>query len=311
MGWSTTPDLTTFLTAAHGYLCARAAENILMLTAAQEALDGKRSLSGDPLYGWWAPESGGGPRSAFLHDPSGPLLIAGRMPETAAAIAAPLARGNRVVSGVDACAPAADAFAAVWRQRAGVTVKVQHSNQVYRLAEAAADYAGPPGRARSATWADRELLVAWLRACGSEVGDLVSMAEESADDMLGYGGAVFWETGGRPVAMAVMTRVVSGVVRVMNVYTPPAFRGRGYAMAVMIAVSRAALVGRAREVVIIADRTRLLRRAVRFGFEHVAERATLSFGPPTGPLPRLTGPSPRLPSGPMPGVPTGPIPRLW
>jgi hypothetical protein len=69
----------------------------------------------------------------------------------------------------------------------------------------------------------------------------------------------------------------------------------------------------------IADRNRLLRRAVRFGFEQVAERAMLSFGPPTGPMPRLTGPSPRLPSGPMPGapsgpmpgVPTGPIPRLW
>jgi GNAT superfamily N-acetyltransferase len=304
MGWHTTPDLDKFLAAASGYLTACAAENITLLQAAQEAVGRGHEHAGDSLYGWWAPSGGAMPQGAFLHGPSGPLLIAGRAPEIAAALAAPLARAQqRAVSGVDAGVVAADAFAAAWRQRAGVAARMHRSSHVYRLAGALSEYQGPPGRARSATWADRELLVGWLRAFGHETGVLADMPEASADDMLGYGGAVLWEADGRPVAMAIMTRVVAGVVQVTNVYSPPEFRGRGYGVAVMVAVSRAALVGRAREVVMIADRVRPLRSPVRLGFEMIGERAVLSFGPPTGAMPKVTGPMPR--------VPTGPMPRVW
>jgi hypothetical protein len=302
MGWYTTADLDKFLTVAGGYLRARPAENIAALTAVQDALDSERGHSGDPLYGWWAPTDAAEPRGAFLHDPSRPLLVVGRAPETAAALAAPLSRAGRIVSGVDATADAADAFAAAWRQRAGVDVKVHRSSQLYRLVGVIQDYEGPPGRARSATWADRGLLVEWLRAFANEVGDLGRVPEDSADGMLGYGGAVLWEADGAPVAMAVVTRPVAGVVRILIVYTPPGYRGHGYGIAVMVAVSRAALVGRAREVVLITDRATPLRRASRLGFELVGERAELSFGPPTGPLPRMTGPIPRVPTGPLPRI---------
>ena len=37
MGWCTTSDLDQFLTVAGGYLTARAAENTLLLSAAQAA----------------------------------------------------------------------------------------------------------------------------------------------------------------------------------------------------------------------------------------------------------------------------------
>jgi hypothetical protein len=304
MGWYTTADLDKFLTAAGSYLRARAAENIVLLTAAQDARDGRRAghgSGGDSLYGWWEPPDGAETRGAFLHGPSGPLLIAGRAPETAAALAAPLSRAGRVVSGVDARVAAADAFADAWRQRAGVAVKLHRSSHVHRLAAAVGEYEAPPGRARSATWADRELLVSWLRAFGNEVGDLTAMPEASADDMLGYGGAAFWEVDDTPVAMAIVAPAVAGVVRISNLYTPPEHRGHSYSIAVLVAVSRAALIGRAREVVLITDRVRPMRSASRLGFELLEERAVLSFGPPTGPIPRVTGPQPRV---------TGPMPRL-
>lgn len=312
MGWHTTADLDKFLTAAGQYLRAQAAENIVLLTAANAAnaaestrggKPGGRSHSGDSLYGWWEPLDGAEPRGAFLHDPSAPLLIAVRAPETAAALAAPLSRAGRVVSAVEARDAAADAFADTWRQRAGVAVKMHRVSHVHRLAGAIGEYEAPPGHARSATWADRELLVAWLRAFGNEVGDLTAIPEASADGMLGYGGAVFWEAGGNPVAMAMVAPAVAGVVRVSNLYTPPQHRGHAYAIAVLVAVSRAALVGRAREVVFITDSTRPIRRASRLGFELIGERAILSFGPPTGPFPRV-------PTGPMPRMPTGPMPRF-
>lgn len=328
MGWNTTADLGKFLTAAGGYLRARAAENIVLLTAAQDALnalnaldalDGKRGgrgghggqghdgqgHDGDPLYGWWEPPDGAEPRGAFLHDPSRPLLIAGQVPEIAAALAAPLSRAGRVVSGVDARAGAADAFADAWRQRAGVSVQMQRSSHVHRLVTSVAGYAeyaeyeAPPGRARPATWADRDLLVNWLRAFGNETGDLTVMPEASADDLLGFGGAAFWEADGTPVAMTMAAPAVAGAVRIRNLYVPPEHRGHGYAIAVLVAVSRAALIGRAREVVLITDGVRPMRRVSRLGFELLGERSVLSFGPPTGPMPRLSGPQPRL-SGPQP-----------
>ena len=299
MGWYTTADLDEFLSASGDYLRTSAAENIVLLTAAQEALDGKRDgeRDGDSLYGWWEPPDGTGPRGAFLHHPPRPLLIAGRAPETAAALAAPLARRCRSVSAVDACAQAADAFADAWRQRAGVAVKMNRNSRVHRLTGSVAEYEAPPGRARSATWADRDLLVAWLRAFANEVGDLTTIPEASADDLLGYGGAAFWEQDGRPVAMAMVAPAVAGAVRVSNLYTPPQHRGHSYAIAVLVAVCRAALVGRAREVVLVTDGVRPMRRAARLGFELLVERAVLSFGPPTGPMPvmsRRTGPMPRL-----------------
>lgn len=302
MGWHTTTDLDKFRAAAGGYLRARAAENIALLAAAQDVLEGKRTChgrGGGPLYGWWEPPGGAEPRGAFLHDPPRPLLIAGPAPEPAAALAAPLARAGRgrTVSAVDACTQAADAFADAWRQRACVGVTMHRNSHVHRLTGSVAEYEAPPGHARSATSADRDLLVEWLRALGNEVGDLTAIPEASADDLLGYGGAAIWESGGKPAAMAMVAPAVASAVQVSNLYTPPGHRGRGYAIAILVAVCRAALVGRAREVVMVTDGVRPMRRISQLGFELLGERAVLSFGPPTGPLPvisRRTGPMPRL-----------------
>jgi hypothetical protein len=301
MGWCTTRDLDRFLTVAGGYLTSRAAENTLLLSAAHAARTAPAAqasgTAGAPafLFGWWEPPDGGGPRGAFLHDPPVPLLIAGRAPEMAAALATELARAGRFVCGVDAPAAAADAFAAAWSQRAGVAVRVHRHSRVYRLPGTMPAGEGPAGRPRVATAADRPLLVEWLRAFRGEVGQLTGAPEATADDLLGYAGATFWETGGSPVSMAAVTRPVSRTVRVTMVYTPPDLRHHGYASAVSLAVSRAALAGHAREVVLITDGARPLRQATRMGYELIGERALLSFGSPTGPLPRLpTGPLPRL-----------------
>ncbi|WP_300609224.1 GNAT family N-acetyltransferase, partial [Trebonia sp.] len=190
---------------------------------------------------------------------------------------------------------AADAFAAAWSQRAGVAVRVHRRSRVYRLAGTVPEHAGPAGRYRVATETDRALLVEWLRAFGAEVGELAAAPAATADDLLGYGGAVFWEVAGAPVAMAALTRLVAQAVRLSMVYTPPDSRHNGYASAVMLAASRASLADGASEVVLITETNRSERLAPRLGYELIGERAVLRFGPATGPMPRLqTGPMPRL-----------------
>src|SRR5580692_10559219 len=151
MGWCTTSDHDRFAAAAGGYLRSRAAENTMMLSAAATVGSGRHTqVVGQPaaagadggdteiLYGLWEPPDGSGPRGAFLHDPAVPLLIAGRTPEMAAALAGTLAKMGRHVVGVDAPVEAADAFAAAWSQRSRAAIRVHRHCRVYRLTAAAA-----------------------------------------------------------------------------------------------------------------------------------------------------------------------------
>ena len=248
MGWCTTFDLERFGAAAGGYLRSRAAENTLLLSAAQAAgtertaSTGWRAQAGsrppggtDPgvLFGWWEPPGGGEPRGAFVHDPAAPLLISGRAPEMAAALAVTLAKMGRQVFGVDAPTEAADAFAAAWSQRAGTTVRAHRNCRVYRLAggplggpsretpaqrplaratppnglpalpasgawPAASGWPppempGPVGRLRAATAEDKGLLAGWLIAFAAEAAERIGSPADLAADLISYGGAVFWE----------------------------------------------------------------------------------------------------------------------
>jgi hypothetical protein len=296
------------------------------------------------LFGWWEPPGGGEPRGVFLHDPAAPLLLSGLVPEMAASLAATLAKMGRPVLGVDAPTEAADAFAAAWSQRAGTGVRAHRHCHVYRLAgpgggvgvgagpgavpgaspQAARglpgaggwpppQLPGPPGRLRVATAGDQPLLADWLAAFANETAERIGSPRDLAAELVSYGGAVLWETPGRPrdAALATLTRPVAGTVRISMLYTPPERRHSGYASALTMAVSRAVLSaaasggGGAGEIVMITDRNRPNLWATRLGYQLVSERAVLRFGPVTGPVPQLrrTGPMPRLPTGPLHRLP--------
>jgi hypothetical protein len=289
MGWRTTSDLDEFTAAAGGYLRSRAAEHSLLLSAEQDARSvwGARAAGDGPgavpevghLYGWWEPPDGGTPRGAFLHDPAAPLLVAGRVPELAAALAATLAKAGQPVGGVDAPTEAADAFAAAWSQRSGTAARVHRRRNVYLLA---ADtmlpgggpgmppaVSGHPGRLRVATAADLPLLTGWIDAFTAESAERIGSPAEFAANLIGYGGAVFWEvphrqarlrgaaqhlgmrweaspvpeSGYQPVALAALTRPVAGCVRISLIYTPPDRRRSGHAAALTLAISRTLLPG--------------------------------------------------------------------
>ncbi|HET6499579.1 MAG TPA: hypothetical protein VFG87_02340 [Amycolatopsis sp.] len=276
MGWSVTSDLERFAATAGGYLRARAAENTLLLSAAQDAQRHQaQPQSTGMLFGWWTPPDGEDPRGAFVHDPAEPLLISGRVPEMASALAATLAKLGRQVRGVDAPTEVADAFAAAWSQRAGMSVRAHRTCRVYRLAASSPDrpeLPGPPcapGRLRIATSADHATLADWLRVAAIEAAERLPSPSDLATDLLSYGGAFFWEVphkSGRirdvahylaiphhrdmaqfgepvpqPVALVTLTRPVAGIVRISMIYTLPDRRRSGYAAAATQAVSRALL----------------------------------------------------------------------
>jgi hypothetical protein len=382
MAWRTTFDLDRFAAAAAGYLRSRAAENTLLLSAAQAAAQagqaarapqrgpGSARPPGPParadpaaglLLGWWEPPAGGEPRGAFLHEPGAPLLFSGRVPETAASLAATLARLGRQVIGVDAPPEAADAFAAAWSQRSGTAVRVHRHCRVYRLLPPGAGDWGPAGpggwpppgvpspvgRLRVAGPADLPLLATWLDAFAAETSDRTRSPRDVAAELIGYGGAVFWEVPGKParlpgtarppaapvtpVALAALTRPVAGTVRVGMVYTPPDRRRSGYAAAVTLGVSHALLGsappaapglasgdGGGADGVLggPARRGRIvevvmitdMNRADHWGGRFGFQLAGERTVLRFGPV---TGPARRLQAtGPSPRLPTGPLPRL-
>jgi hypothetical protein len=352
MSWCTTFDLDKFAAAAGGYLRSRAAENTLLLSAAQAARGAEPDGPG-LLFGWWEPPDGGEPRGAFVHDPTAPLLIAGKAPELGAALAATLAKLGRLVTGVDAPTEIADAFAAAWSQRAGTTVRAHRNCRVYRLAGAPPGapppgLPGPPGRLRCATAKDQALLADWLTSFATETAERMASASDLAADLIGYGGAVFWEVPQRPsrlrdaahylpiphhrdahhgnplngntaqsgepaqpMALVTLTRPVAGTVRIGVVYTPPERRHSGFATALTLAVSRAVLAGTGPVASGRVSEVVMItdkNRSDRWGGRLGYQKIGERAVLRFGPV---TGPMPRAqPSGAMPRLPTGPLPRL-
>ncbi len=299
MGWFTTGAVDEFLSAAWEFLRAEPATNTVILSvtedlrlrvAAHPAGQGQPAPPGDeePLLGWWrpGPPHAGGTAvcGAFLHTPGFPVFLTRMAGDAATELAGVLAASRRRISGVNAGAQAAEAFAEAWRRRTGDAAHVHRVSRLYRLGRLVRPDPGPQGRARVAGERDRDLLVEWLAAFAGETGDEARDHAAAVDERLGYGGLTIWEAGGAAVSMAGITRTVSGIARVAPVYTPPARRGRGYAGAVTAAVTQAALDAGATGVVLYTDLANPTSNALyqRLGYRPVEDRTVLSFAPGPG-----------------------------
>ncbi|MGX1880409.1 GNAT family N-acetyltransferase [Streptomyces sp. NPDC055287] len=276
MTWTFTEDLDEYLAVAGPAVAARPAENTLLLTVA-ETLRRRGSDAygeGTPRYGWWR-GADGRVDGALLWTPPHAVLV-GTVPAEAVA---PLAQACAELGGpaVGAERGTARALAEQWR-RMGAEVTTVIEQRLYRLAELTPPDPAPPGRARVATAADRELLVEWVNAFRREAGHPGPGAERAVDDRIAYGGLTLWEHDGTPVSMAGALRPAAGTVRVAPVYTPPRWRGRGYAAAVTAAVSGAARDAGAGEVLLFTDLANPTSNGVyqRIGYRAVEDRVEIA-----------------------------------
>jgi predicted GNAT family acetyltransferase len=278
MTWLTTTDADEFFAQAGDYLRADPVENTVLLTIADQ-YRGAPAAAGEtgPLFGWrTGPGSG-----AFVHTPGWPVVLSPMTEAAGLALADLLTGRGRALTGVNGAPGTAEAFAAQWRQATGpqAVSRVWQHHRLFRLGELTPP-APPPGRARAATTADRELLIEWSDAFHHETGHRGDPpGPEVVDHRLGYDGQLVWETGGRLVATAVRSGVAGAMARIAPVYTPPAERGRGYGGAVTVAASQAARAAGAREVVLFTDLANPTSNALyqRLGYRPVSDRLVLSF----------------------------------
>ena len=284
MAWQLTDDVGAYLATVGGFLRANAVQNTIMLGVADALQSRGPAAFGDaaPLYGWWT-EPDGAVSAALLQTPPYPILLTVLPPGAAAALAAELAgRGHHPPAVNAAPGPAAE-FAAAWKERTGQASSVGMRMRLYALDRLLPPDPAPPGRARTALEADRDLLLAWLDAFHDEAGPPGPReSQQVVDDRLSFGGLALWEHAGIPVSLAGRTKPAAGLARVGPVYTPPEFRGRGFGGAVTAAVTQAALDGGAEGVTLFTDLANPTSNTLyqRLGFHPVTDWIVLEFGDP-------------------------------
>ena len=150
---------------------------------------------------------------------------------------------NWQVPGVLGPNEAALAFAKVWRSLTGEAYVLDMHERVYELRKVVPP-AQPPGRMRLATMADLDLVARWIIEFRAEALPQESTTAEDAlegarikiEDQDFY----LWEDG-QPVALAGRTRPTPNGYCIGPVYTPVAFRCKGYATALTAALSQVLL----------------------------------------------------------------------
>ena len=150
---------------------------------------------------------------------------------------------------------------------------------LYALREAPSP-PGASGQLRVARDAEAAWLIDWIAAFGRDA----RLPEDPKPKLvveakLAAGHLFVWEDG-VPRAVAALAGPTPKSVRINNVYTPEAFRRRGYATAAVAALTRRELEAGRRVVQLFADRSvaHTNRMYRRIGFEPVADFVDLALG---------------------------------
>jgi predicted GNAT family acetyltransferase len=226
-------------------------------------------------------ERAGEVRAAFHRLPARGLSPTALTPDDADALAAHLAGLGHRLPYVSADDRTAAAFAEAWQRHTGAIPSLRQRLHLYRLGTLTPPRPRPEGRGRALGAADHEALLRWCD------GFVTAVRETPAIDAASWATSrfadkhfTFWETpDGTPVSLAGATAMLGGMVRVDPVYTPAHLRGRGYAGAVTVEVSRAALAAGATDVVLFTDPANTTSNALyrRIGYVRLTDFAVYDF----------------------------------
>lgn len=266
MRWHFTEDIDDFLARAGDFLRSRPALHTSQLTRLE-----KLRTHEEPGTLFGRLEHDGEVRASFYRRPSQRLILTAVSPEQADDLAAHLA--GHPLRGVTAEDDSATAFAEAWRRHTGAAAVPGVRVRLHRLGTLVPPDQMPEGHALDGR--DHADVIHWCTEFAAAVGETV---DSWAGSRFADKHFTFWETDA-PVAMAGLTPMLAGMVRVDPVYTPARFRGRGYAGAVTVAVSRAALDAGATDVVLYTDPANVTSNALyrRLGYVPIATFSGYDF----------------------------------
>jgi predicted GNAT family acetyltransferase len=195
------------------------------------------------------------------------------------ALAAALAGDGESAPGVIGPAEAARRFTEIWARWTGVTAALEMRQRVYKLQEVVQP-PPTPGRLRRAAEEEIDLLSGWLVDFNREAlqGERLSQPRALTETRVRDGNLYVWEDRG-PVSMALKARPTRSGITVTGVYTPPAFRRRGYATACVAALSQRLLDAGYRFCALFTDLANSTSNSIymKIGYRPVADFAAYDF----------------------------------
>ncbi len=228
-----------FLADATPFLLANEARHNLMLGLCADVA-GNRSSYAEQLYFALICDEATPVAAAMMTPPHKLILSAIAHPGAVQTLAANLATFPAMPPGVQGEAADAEQLARLWTAARGGSHRVVVSERIFALTHVRPP-APAPGRVRVAQAADLPLVADWIDAFYREALPDSPLPDPQRSAQRWISGAhrtlYLWEDGG-PVCMAGVSGPTPRGIRIGVVYTPPAHRRRGYACALVAAVSQ-------------------------------------------------------------------------
>ena len=234
-------DAADFLARVQGFLEEDEATNNLPLGLLLRLAQQTERPAKEPLPFFALAEQRGHVQWVMLMTPPHNLIVYGRGAYVDMAVDESISfllRESVSLPGVTGPREIAARFASTWGQKTGGTATVQLELMIYRLDQVNA-IALSPGKLIPATEADRDMVAEWLLAFSEVTPETMdhSEAQERAESGIESSRVYLWHDGS-PVSMAWRARPTRNGIVVNGVYTPPAYRRRGYATACVASLSK-------------------------------------------------------------------------
>jgi uncharacterized protein len=173
-------------------------------------------------------------------------------------------------------------FAEAWNELTGTPFRLSMSERIFKLTQVTPSRT-PSGRFRAATVLDRPILIDWYNAFDVEALGTFDHTgnDRRVDDGMDFKtrGLFLWEDQ-IPVSMAGFSGPTPHGMRIGPVYTPQEFRGKGYASALVAALSQMLLDGGRQFVFLYTDLANLTSNHIyqTMGYEPVCDVDLFKFG---------------------------------
>jgi len=182
-----------------------------------------------------------------------------------------------VLNGVNGPTASAEAFADAWSARHGGAWKARFRMRLHELTKIS--FSGPfvPGELRQATSAELPLARAWMDAFVRDVG--IPSTGADMTQRIADGQVFFFVDGEEPRTMVSWSRQTRAGCAINTVYTPPQFRGRGYATTAVAKLSETLFAAGRRFCCLYTDLAKPAPNAIyaKIGFRPLRDDTEIEF----------------------------------
>jgi hypothetical protein len=265
-------DAQTFLKHARPWLMQTEAENNLVLSLAERA-----SARQDAIYVATI-EQNGAVVGCALRTPPRKLVLTRMPPSAVPALVVDVAACFDALPAVLGPPSAAREFGQLWCERRGCVLRNGMEQRLYKAECVRPPGTAPAGALRLATDADTGLVASWVSCFATELRVDAPSTRAFVAERIAAGEMALWHDQHPRTLAGYSGRSPSGV-RIGYVYTPPEWRGHGYASACVAALSQHALDQGARFCCLYTDLANPTSNAIyqRIGYEPVCDAIDIEF----------------------------------